>query len=283
MSEVRYWINGAPGDCLRPDERVVQYGDGLFETLQVSDGVADYLDFHLQRLQAGCRRLLLSFDDWQGLQAELQAHAHECGRGVIKLILGRAAGQRGYRFGSDQAATRIISTQALPELPPENGVQGVRVRLCGLRLAAQPALAGIKHLNRLEQVMARAEWHQGYEEGLMLDCDGRLIEGTMSNLFLVRDGTLFTPRLDTCGVAGVMRSVLIELAGARAIEVRRQSLRAADLASAQEVFVCNSLIGIWPVIAVDEQYGYSVGTVTRTLQQALSQDDRTRAGHWYND
>jgi 4-amino-4-deoxychorismate lyase len=80
-----------------------------------------------------------------------------------------------------------------------------------------------------------------------------------------------------------MRSVLIELAGARPIEVRRQSLRAADLASAQEVFVCNSLIGIWPVIAVDEQYGYSVGTVTRTLQQALSQDDRTRAGHWYND
>jgi 4-amino-4-deoxychorismate lyase len=105
----------------------------------------------------------------------------------------------------------------------------------------------------------------------------------MSNLFLVRDGILFTPRLDTCGVAGVMRSVLIELAGARAIEVRRESLRAADLASAQELFVCNSLIGIWPVIAVDEQYDYPAGAVTRTLQQALSQDDRTRACRWYNE
>jgi len=202
---------------------------------------------------------------------------------VIKVILGRAAGQRGYGFGPDQAVTRIVSTQALPELPPENGGQGVRVRLCELRLAAQPALAGIKHLNRLEQVLARAEWQQAYAEGLMLDCDGRLIEGTMSNLFLVRDGILLTPRLDTCGVAGVMRSVLIELAGARAIEVRRQVLRLEDLDSVQEVFLCNSLIGIWPVIAINEQYGYRAGAVTRALQQALSQDDRTHAGHWYNE
>lgn len=262
---------------------MAQYGDGLFETLRVSNGVAEYADRHLQRLQAGCARLRLVFDDWQGLDTELRTHARECADGVIKIILGRAAGGRGYRFAPDQAVTRILSTHPLPDMPHPYGEEGVQLCLCELRLGLQPALAGIKHLNRLEQVLARAEWQQEYAEGLMLDSDGRLVEGTMSNLFLVREGVLLTPRLDVCGVAGVMRSVLMDLAAAQGVEVRCQTVWPDDLASVEEVFVCNSLIGIWPVAAIGKQHTYVPGAVTRMLQAALSRDDRTRTGRWYNE
>lgn len=283
MSATRYWIDARPSTCLDPVERVVHYGDGLFETLCVRDGQPAYLDRHLQRLQAGCARLRLAFDDWPALEAEVRARAGECSAAVLKIILGRAAGGRGYRFDPDRGVTRIISTGSLPTVPAEYAAQGVRVRLCELRLGLQPALAGIKHLNRLEQVLARAEWRDEYAEGLLLDWDGRLVEGTMSNLFLVRDGALLTPRLDACGVAGVMRSVLIDLAGEQGIEVRRQRLTPDDLASAREMFLCNSLIGIWPVTAVGERFAFLAGALTRSLQQALSRDDPRRAGNWYNE
>jgi 4-amino-4-deoxychorismate lyase len=283
VSGVRYWIDSRATACLDPAGRVVQYGDGVFETLCVRHGVPEYLDRHMRRLKAGCERLQLAFSDWQGLTAEVRARAGENAGAVIKVILGRAAGGRGYRFAPEQPVTRIVSTQALPAVPPQHSEQGVRVRLCELRLGLQPALAGIKHLNRLEQVLARAEWQQDYAEGLLLDSNGRLVEGTMSNLFLVRDGVLLTPRLDACGVAGVMRSVLIDLAAAQGIDLRRQALQPADLGSVQEVFVCNSLIGIWPVIAVGEQFTFDAGGVTRALQRALARDDRTCCGDWYNE
>lgn len=283
MSATRYWIDTQPATCLDPGSRALQYGDGVFETLCVRRGVPEYLDRHLQRLRAGCERLQLHVADWDAVDEEVRSRAQACADGVIKLILGRAAGGRGYRFEPDQGTTRILSSHALPAIPPEYAEHGVQVRWCELRLGLQPALAGIKHLNRLEQVVARAEWQDEYAEGLLLDSDGALVEGTMSNLFLVRDGVLLTPRLDACGVAGVMRSVLIDLAAQAGIGLRRQPLLPADLASVQEVFLCNSLIGIWPVIAVGEQFTYAPGTLTRALQDALSVDDKRRSGNWYKE
>jgi 4-amino-4-deoxychorismate lyase len=283
MNATRYWIDSQPSTCLDPRCRIVQYGDGLFETLRVRRGVPQYLDRHLQRLQAGCERLQLPFEDRDGLAAEVRERGRECRDGVIKIVLGRAAGGRGYRFEAEQGVTRLVSTHPLPPVPPEHGERGVRLRLCKLRLGLQPALAGIKHLNRLEQVLARAEWRDEYDEGLLLDSNGHLVEGTMSNLFLGRDGALLTPRLDACGVAGVMRSVLIDLAVAAGIAVHRQSLLPADLSTAEEVFVCNSLIGVWPVIAVGEAFRFAPGVQTRVLQRALSQDDTGCNGKWYNE
>ncbi len=282
MSDANYWIDGEPATGLDPGERIVQYGDGLFETLCVRQAVPEYLARHLCRLRVGCERLQLSFHDWPELAAQIGQLAGQINDGVIKVILGRRCAGRGYRFGAS-ATTCIVSSHPLPDWPAHNATAGVRTRWCALRLGVQPALAGIKHLNRLEQVLARAEWRQEYAEGLLLDCNERLIEGTMSNLFVVREGVLLTPRLESCGVAGVMRSVLIDLAAQLGIEVRRQTLRVTDLQCAQEVFVCNSLIGIWPVIEIGSQHRFAAGKLTRRLQQALRHDDKSGRGDWYHE
>lgn len=282
MSQDRYWIDGLPAALLNPAARAVHYGDGVFETIRVRDGIPEYLERHRLRLQAGAERLQLAFSDWSGLEAELQQRAGELCHGVIKVILSREGGSRGYRISADQGVICIVSTHPLPVYPREYTNQGVRVRICDLRLGLQPRLAGIKHLNRLEQVMARAEWEQQYAEGLLLDCQERLVGGTMSNLFIVRDGDVYTPPLDNCGVAGTMRSVLLDLAVASGLRVSRQALTLRDLESAQEVFLCNSLIGIWPVVSIVDQLEFVVGPLTQGLQRALVGQGQTGAGDWYS-
>ncbi len=282
MSQSPYWIDGRPAPLLDPGVRAVQYGDGVFETICIRDGVAEYLDRHRQRMQAGCEKLRLTFGDWSGLEAELQERAGEVRNGVVKVILSRGAGRPTYRFSAQQGVTRIVSTHHLPTYPQECSTQGVRMRICDLRLALQPRLAGIKHLNRLEQIMARAEWEEQYEEGLLLDYNGQLIEGTMSNLFMVRDRALYTPSLDSCGVAGVMRSVVLDLAVESGVRTARRALRLTDLEAAQEVFLCNSLIGIWPVVSVADQFDFTVGPLTQVLQRALAGQSKTSVGNWYS-
>jgi 4-amino-4-deoxychorismate lyase len=258
VSATRYWVDAQADAVIDPGLRALHYGDGLFETLHVQDAIVEYLDRHMQRLEA-----------------ELRQRASESQNAVIKIIFSRTAGARGYRYNNGQGVTRIVSTHPLPVFPQQFSRQGIRVRICDLRLALQPRLAGIKHLNRLEQVMARAEWGEEYEEGLLLDYNGQLIEGTMSNLFLVRAGCLYTPLLNNAGVAGVMRSVLLDLASEMGLETRVQAVTPQDLQSAEEVFLCNSLINIWPVIAVADQFNYRVGRLTQTLQRALAVQDKT--------
>jgi 4-amino-4-deoxychorismate lyase len=283
LNATNYWIDAQEQATPDPGLRALHYGDGLFETLRVQNSNVEYLDRHIQRLRTGCERLQLEFSDWSGLETELRQRASESPDTVIKVILSRNAGARGYRYRSGQGVTRIVSTQPLPVFPQQPAQRGARVRICKLRLALQPRLAGIKHLNRLEQVMARAEWSEEYEEGLLLDYNEKLIEGTMSNLFLVRGGCLFTPRLDNAGVAGVMRAVLLDLAAGLGLETHVQKLTLADLQKAEEVFMCNSLIDIWPVVSVADQFLYPVGAMTQTLQRALAEQDGTEPGDWYSE
>jgi 4-amino-4-deoxychorismate lyase len=182
----------------------------------------------------------------------------------------RGRGGRGYGAQDCGPATRILQRHARPDYPASLQLDGIRVRLCRTRLSHNPALAGMKHLNRLEQVLARSEWvDTGIREGLIFDMDGHLVEGTMSNVFLVLDERLITPRLSSCGVAGVMRSVILELAEALGLPVQLASITAGQLSRADELFLTNSLIGIWPVRSVDKR-DCRIGPVTRQLQDALS-------------
>ena len=168
------------------------------------------------------------------------------------------------------APTRMLQLHDWPEFPPACARQGVALRICDIRLGHNPRLAGIKHLNRLEQVLARQEWDDtGIMEGLLLDSESNLVEGTMSNLFLVRDGVLLTPDLQRCGVAGIMRSQLLECAGQISINTEICQLGMVDLHEAEEVFICNSLIGIWPVISIDDRK-YNRGIITSRLQNLLA-------------
>lgn len=267
-------INGQPAESLPATDRGLQYGDGLFETLAVRAGVPCHLERHLVRLRAGCARLALEFDDFALLEAEITQLAAEQAQAVIKVLVTRGSGARGYRPTANSVCTRIVSRYPWPAYPAHWQQQGIRVRLCSLRLGMNPALAGLKHLNRLENVLARAEWDDPeIPEGILCDTAGRVIGGTMSNLFLVRDQTLLTPRLDQAGVAGITRQRVLALAARLKIRNEEAELSLADLYNADEsgineLFVCNTLAGIWPVREFAQRQ-LPVGPITRRLQQDM--------------
>ncbi|HSC47396.1 MAG TPA: aminodeoxychorismate lyase [Gammaproteobacteria bacterium] len=261
------WVNGEPREDIPAGDRGLHYGDGVFETLAVLDGRVRLLEHHLDRLAEGCSRLGFVAPDLDLLRDELRAAAHGQARAVLKLLVTRGTGGRGYRPPVGTGATRILLRRPWTERPQAWWQEGVRVRVCTTRLGRNPRLAGLKHLNRLEQVLARAEWDEEAQEGLMQDEGGFVIEGTMSNVFLVHeDGRVLTPRLDRCGVAGVMRRHLLEKAERAGLTVSVAELPLTDFASAREIFLCNSLIGVWPVARLSERL-YPAGRVTRRFQQ----------------
>ena len=263
-------INGQMTDCVASTDRGLLYGDGLFETIAVLEGEPGHWQQHLQRLRAGCARLGIEPVDELLLAEECRQLVDGVGRAVVKIIVTRGSGGRGYRVPARPLPTRILQLHDWPEFSVLCAQQGVAVRICDIRLGHNPRLAGIKHLNRLEQVLARQEWDDtGIMEGLLLDSESNLVEGTMSNLFLVRDGLLLTPDLQRCGVAGIMRSQLLERAGQISINAESCQLGMVDLHEAEEVFICNSLIGIWPVISIDDRK-YTRGIITSRLQDLLA-------------
>jgi 4-amino-4-deoxychorismate lyase len=262
-------INGVAVDCVDASDRGLLYGDGLFETIAVRNGRVFCWSRHMARLLAGCERLGIPAVDTVELAHEADELLAGTGHGVLKIIVTRGSGGRGYRVPETVVPRRILQLHPWPDFPPAAPETGVAVRLCKTRLCHNPLLAGIKHLNRLEQVLARREWDDHrIGEGLLLDVDGRLVEGTMSNLFLVRGESLLTPDLRRCGVAGIMRSVILEQAEQQLLTAEIRALDTADLLAADEVFLCNSLIGIWPVISIDGR-PYRKGAITIRMQQLI--------------
>jgi len=239
-------INGRSETSVSALDRGLQYGDGLFETLAVAVGRPALWERHLQRLESGCRRLAIPPPSRELLFAEAASVIDARQRGVLKILVSRGVGGRGYRPPAPAESTRIVSFHPWPDYPQQWWLEGIRMRVCNTRLGESPALTGIKHLGRLEQVLARAEWDDPeIAEGLMLDITNRPVEGTMSNLFVWRDGNLITP--GRCGVAGVMRGLVMETAREQGIPVQLRDLELDDLEQAEALFMTNSLIGIWPV------------------------------------
>ena len=285
MKDRTVLVNGKPLDCVSSSDRGLLYGDGLFETLAVENGQLRYWPLHLQRLQSGCARLGMAPVNETQLQQECGLLAEPLPRAVVKIIITRGSGGRGYREPEPPQPTRIVQLHDWPEYPASCTEAGIKTIICRTRLGHNPSLAGIKHLNRLEQVLARQEWDDpAIREGLMLDAGGNLVEGTMSNLFMVKDDLLMTPGLQLCGVAGIMRSRLLELAARHSMEARVQAIALDELLQADEVFVCNSLIGIWPVHGIDEQV-FKKGAVTMRLQSLLTDEGTMRqvdtAAKWH--
>lgn len=265
-------VNGAWQDTVSALDRGLLFGDGLFETIAVQAGKPRYWQAHLDRLRQGCSRLGIDMVDEDVLEREAGMLCGSGTQAVLKIIITRGAGGRGYGMPAASVPTRVLQLHPWPDYPASNSQHGVRVRVCSTRMGHNPVLAGIKHLNRLEQVLARAEWDDAaIAEGLLLDQQERLIEGTMSNVFLVIDKVLVTPELDQCGVAGVTRARLLELAHAAGILTDSRDVTASELSGAREIFVCNSIIGIWPVRDVDGQ-AYPPGETTRQLQELLQAD-----------
>jgi len=247
-----YWVNGERDGAVSPFDRGLHYGDGLFETMRVVDGRIRLLDQHLGRLGAGCERLAIARPPAALLLAELHEAARIPTAGVVKLIVTRGSGGRGYRAPESPATTRWIAAYPPPDHAALWAQHGVDVRFCTTVLSEQPALAGLKHLNRLEQVCARNEWSGAKpQEGLMLDAHGRVVCGTMSNLFAIRGGIWATPRIDRCGVAGTMRATILQAARAAGKTCVEVDLDRSDVEDADELFLTNAVVGAWPVRSLE--------------------------------
>ena len=247
-------INGErPADFERAiavADRGLHYGDGLFETMWVYRGRVRFLADHLARLAKGCARLGLPAPDLTLLQQEIDAVTEGAERGVLKVLMTRGVGGRGYAPPEECGTTRIV---ALYPAPP-SVAPTVTVDWCRVRLGRNAMLAGIKHLNRLEQVLAQRELgDRGIDEGLMLDSEDELIGAVAGNVFVVHQGVLLTPDLRFCGVEGVMRKRVIIAAAALQITVRIQALTPEHVAQADEVFITNAVRGVRSVVAMGAQ------------------------------
>ena len=247
------WLNGVltPADAARidPADRGLLLGDGLFETMRVRHGEVRLLDQHLERLLDGCRRLQIVPPDLELLRREIQRASARRTGAVLKLIVSRGVGPRGYRPSGKERVTRILSLSPLPRRG--SAAAPITLRVCRLRLGENELLAGLKTLNRLESVLARAEWRDaGIHEGLLCDTAGHPVCGTMSNLFLRRGQLLVTPLLDRCGVAGVMRRWVLGQAAGLGFEVALRRVRLAELADADEIFMTNAVAGLMSVAGI---------------------------------
>lgn len=259
----RTLINGHSDGVISPFDRGFAFGDGLFETIAVRQGAPRLWQAHCERLERGCRALDLPAPERGTLAAEVEQARGADLEGTVRITITRGVGPRGYAPPPAPVPTRVVTFHPgqprLPERP-------LTLRWCDTRLGLQPELAGLKHLNRLDQVRARAEWSDPeVDEGIVLSVDGRVIECVAANLFVVREGVLITAELSDCGVAGVVRRQVLDTAAALSIETEVRDVGAGEVKTADEIFVTNSVRGIAPVGALEGRHFPAPGPVTEHL------------------
>mgnify|MGYP000873639060 CR=1 FL=1 len=267
----RRLVNGVEGTGIAADDRGLAYGDGLFETMAAEDGQLRHFDLHMARLGDGCHRLGLPMPTIDTILGDCRRVLDGLGTATVKLILTRGPGPRGYAPPAHPNVTRIVMS-ASSHSHEADTLRPVFVQVCQTRLALSPQLAGIKHLNRLEQVLAAAEvTAAGLDEGLMLSVDGRLVCATSANLFLVQRDRLVTPTIRDCGVAGVMRRVVLQAAERLGIPCEIRDVEIGELGAADEVFLTNAVRGIRPVVGVAGIAQYPVAALAPRLLEHLAQ------------
>ena len=250
-------------------DRGLHYGDGVFRTFPLKKGSIPFFDRQLKKLEDDCRRLLIPWPDEGALRGKVNEGIKNMENAVIKIIVTRGQGQRGYKPQVTRGPNVFVLVSELGDYEVKRQ-QGICVRLCSLRLSRQPKLAGIKHLNRLEQVLARSEWDDPFiDEGILLDDNDQVIEGIMSNLFLWDGQQLITPPLEHCGVKGLMRDLVLENAQHLGWPCKVQPMYLAELKKAAALFMTNSLWGIVPVRQFGERH-YADFKIAHTLHDHLA-------------
>jgi len=247
----RIFVGATRVDAIPANDRGLAYGDGLFETMRVHRGGVPWWDAHWARLGQGTQRLRMRLPDRALVEAQAAELFADGGDGVLKLIVTRGSGGRGYAPPADAAPTWLLSRHPLP---PTSRGGGLVLRWCDTRLALQPALAGLKHCNRLEQVLARSEWddpavlHRDADEGLLCSTDDDVVCATAANLFVFRDGQWRTPQIDRCGVAGICRDWIVRKTGAE-----QARLSVTDVETADALVLCNAVRGILGVARLGDR------------------------------
>ncbi len=263
------WVNGVAETNIKISDRGLQYGDGVWETIAVRDGEIKQLPAHMKRLQRGLAVLAIKDVDTELIKSEIQGLIEIKESCIIKIIITRGCGGRGFKYETAMNPTHIISKHPLPDYPESYYRNGVSLASCETRLAHNPRLAGFKRLGCVEQVLARAEFQDNFQEGLVRDYDGHVIEGTMSNLFVITaNKTIITPDLQTCGVAGIARTCIMKELQQMDIELNITKVTLDDVMQAEGIFISNSIIRLWPV----KEFGgraYAIPSLIRELERSL--------------
>ncbi len=269
-----YLINGSFDHAISPFDRGFAYGDGVFRTLVIRDGMPENWPLHYQKLVADCGAIGIVCPSAELLMSDLQQlylldGLTENQLAIAKIIITRGEGERGYAPPAVTMPLRVIIKTALPQYPEENFVNGVNLYVCETRLAHQPRLAGIKHLNRLENVLARMEWNDPtIADGIMLDADNNVIECTSSNIFARFGNVLLTPDLRQCGVAGVTRQRIMNIAHSLSLKIAVETINMEKLLSADEAMICNSLYGAWQIREIQHK-NWQTGALAANTRAAL--------------
>lgn len=261
-------INGQFQDSISIHNRALHYGDGLFETMLVVDKQLRHWPLHFSRLKAGCHKLNIPTPDKALLEDDLSQLTllQTESRFILKIIISRGYSGRGYGYQSGIVPDRMVLAFDAPRYSERSYQTGINAIICKTPLARNQSLAGIKHLNRLEQVLARAEWQDdNIFEGLMLDTEGCVIEGTMSNVFFIHGEKLITPDLQDCGITGVMREHILNLAARQGIKCEITKITKAQLVEFDGMFFCNSVMNIMPVTSLDG-HRYHIPEMIKFLQ-----------------
>lgn len=276
-AEQAYLVNGRFDITLTPFDRGFAYGDGVFRTLSALGGSPQCWTRHFRRLEADCNVLGIVCPAEEVLRADIETLCHSQASpatdAVIKMVITRGESARGYAVPSLAQPTRVVIKTPFPFYPETSFNHGVSLHLCKTRLGRQQRLAGIKHLNRLENVLARMEWIDAHiMDGLMLDEEGNVIECTSSNIFARFGSVLVTPDLTQCGVAGITRDRIIAIAPTLGYSAEIRHLRLPELLEADEVIICNSLFGAMQVRNL-VNVTWSLGVTASHLRELLQIDD----------
>lgn len=242
-------INGTFQDVIPAADRGLAYGDGVFRTLKVVDGMPKHWPTHYQKLFHDCCAIGIVCPDAEVLMHDFsKLFLTEKGSFAAKIIITRGEGERGYNPPAITNPIRMMLKSPLPNYPKERFTEGVNLYVCNTRLSHQKQLAGVKHLARLDNVLARMEWTDpAYADGIMLDHENNVIECVSANIFARFDQDLLTPTLDCCGVAGITRGQILNLASQLDLKPQVEKMTLKRLLTADEVLICNSLFGVWQV------------------------------------
>ena len=251
-----FQVNGILTNKINIQDRAVQYGDGVFETIAVKKKIIEFWPEHFQRLNKGCRSLKIKCPSESLLKKEISKFLIKIKKEkfILKIIISRGEGGRGYNPPKNAKPTRILGNYDWPDYPEQNFKKGIKMNICKTRIATQPYLSQIKHLNRLEQIIARSEWKaKNISESLMLDFNDYVVEGTMSNIFGVKKNVFYTPILNSAGIEGIMRNVVLKLLKKNKKKYKVKKIKLKELLKFDEIFICNSIFGIWAVTQISKK------------------------------
>ncbi|MGV3002578.1 aminodeoxychorismate lyase [Vibrio sp.] len=270
-----FFVNGKQQQSVSITDRSFQYGDGCFTTILVKYGQPLLLCAHKERIDFTCQKLFMSPPEWNQVEEWIEAAINASGHQTLalsglKIHVSRGSGGRGYSPSGANSIQVVVQTFAYPEHYSIWQSEGIKVGVSATRLGINPQLAGLKHNNRLEQVLIKKEIDDTeYDDNIVLDIDGNVIEMSAANLFWVSNNQLYTPELVKNGVLGIKRKQVCEYAEQKKMIMNIGSYMLDDVLNADEVFITNALHGVVPIIQINNKE-FNIGVITRAIQEKIN-------------